>query len=58
MSDSEYALIFVTPEWMTKSANQIQLKALGKFLLFAINEAHLYSMNGMILEVYLMTLED
>ena len=44
MSDSEYALIFVTPEWMTKSANRIQLKALaeaGKLSLFAIDEAHL-----------------
>ena len=46
MPDSKQLLIFVTPEFVTKPANQSQLQTLaraGKLSLFAIDEAHLFT---------------
>ena len=49
---SEETLIFVTPEWITKSCNQQKVQALNqkkKLALIAIDEAHLVS--GLLLEM-------
>ena len=46
MPDSEHVLIFVTPEWVTKTENQLKLQTLvkaGKLSLIAIDEAHLFT---------------
>ena len=46
LPESKELIIFVTPEWVTKPANQIRLQALSranKLSLFAIDEAHLFT---------------